>query len=200
MGAQNVNDKPQINKGGGNNLQHGLTAEQLATLPAPYDTKDPAWYGIKGLRGGDQKPDRDTEVVRNEDGGVDGTVVNRYDYLIAETTHDTSDAALDLLEGLEDLTFPTRRFLPINKENAEGENWKQVWYWPDTRVEKDNTGMTIGPGVRTQAFQVRASLTQAMRDAGMKKPFYRRTLDINDQANWPPEFAGATDAAFEPQA
>ena len=197
MGQQNVNDQPQVNKGGGNLLQFGLTAEILDTLGGSFAALDPAWFGIKGLRGGAMQPDRDIEVVRNENGGVDAQVETRYDYIVNETTHDTSDAALDLLEGLETETFPARRFLPVNKPNADGENWKQVWYFPHCRIVADNNGMNADAGIRTRQFQVRAELTDALRDAGMKKPFRRATLDLNDQENWPAEFEGAKDAAFQ---
>lgn len=199
MGKQNVSDNVLSNRGGGNSMALGLSAAALAAIGGAYAALSPAWFLPRQLEGGDITPNDEVEELENEDGEVDEEIVLKRRERISETTRNTSDEMLDLLDALarENLRFPVRKPLPTSEEGAGGEPLHQLWYFPHCRVVRDGSGINLGNGVRKRKFVIEAELTEAMRAAGYKEPYVRATVDMADEVSWPATLEDAKDAAFQ---
>jgi hypothetical protein len=189
MGVINNQAGQNINRGGGNRMAFGLTAEQAATATGDQAAVA-AWYEQAHLDGGVMRPDREVKKIYNEDNDLVDEIVLRNEYIIEETSLETDDATLDMLEALEGFYFPVRKPLPVRKPAPNGEKWRQMWYFPKCRVEKTNDGINTDREERKRKFVIRA----VEDDNEVLK--IRATVDVDDDTSWPPELEPAKDAAF----
>lgn len=199
MGKQAVTSHTGIGRGGGAQKAMGLNAAILAALGGVFAALDPAWFQIKGHEGGEMKPNDQTEPVENEDGEVIKEIILSRREQISETTSNTSDEALDLMDTMVrlGLKFPVRVPLPVEQTGPNGEPLHQLWYFPVCRFIRDASGIPMGKGVRKKKYTLEAELTSAMRADGYTEPYHRATVDLADEANWPAKLDGAKDAAFQ---
>lgn len=189
MGVVNNQNAQNIARGGGNRMAFGLTAEH-AKAATGDEAAVAAWYEQAHLEGGVMRPDREVKKIYNEDNELVDEIVLRNEYIIEETSLETDDETLDMLEALEGFFFPVRKPLPVRKRGPEDERLHQLWLFPKCRVERTNDGLNTDREERKRKFVVRAFED----DNGVL--FVRKTVNMADQENWPPELEGAKDTAF----
>lgn len=189
MGVVNNQAGQNINRGGGNKMAFGLTQPQAEAATGDVAAVA-AWYEQAHLDGGVMRPDREVKKIYNEDNDLVDEIVLRNEYVLEETSLETDDATLDMLEALEGFYFAVRKPLPVRTPAAAGEVLRQLWYFPKCRVEKTNDGINTDREERKRKFVIRAV------EDDNEVLFARATVDMADDTTWPAKLDGAKDAAF----